>query len=101
MYEVSVLVSVDVKDKHTSGKDINTVTRSEMVPEIKTPKSNMRVDPHSLAWTTGLMWLRAEKIPLSPHIAMKAVKKPIVHKAMNTIQAMMAERYLEIIKTSR
>lgn len=43
---------------------IKTVTRSETVPEISTAKSSIRVDPHSLAWTLGFIWLRAEKMPM-------------------------------------
>ena len=101
MYEVAVLVSIDVEGKHTSDKAINTITISEMVPEMKPTKSNIRVDPQSVARATRLVWLRIEKIPLSPHIAMKAMKKPIVHNVINTNQAMMTGLYLKIRKTCR
>lgn len=80
---------------------IKTVTRSNTVPEISTPKSSMRVDPHSLAWTAGFIWLRAEKIPWSPHIAMNAVKNATVHKVMNTIHTMIAERNFGMRKICR
>jgi hypothetical protein len=74
---------------HTIGKGISTVIKSDTVPDISTPKSNFCVDPHSLFWTAGLIWLRAEKMPWSPQIAMKAVKKLIVHRVMTTIHVMM------------
>jgi hypothetical protein len=90
-----------LRDRHTIGMGINTVMRSEIVPEINTPKSSIRVEPHSLAWTTGFIWLRAEKIPWSPHIAIKAVKKPIVHRLIERIQTMATGRNFGMLKTCR
>ena len=89
------------KDRHTIGKGSSTVTKSEMVPEIKTPKSNILVEPHSLAWTAGLIWSRAEKRPLSPQMAMNAVKKPMVHIVMKTIHAMITGRNFGMLKICR